>query len=224
MGLALSLQWIFSGVFGPPAGWLGDRYGLRRTMAVGALLFIATSVLIGLITAPWQFILYFGILMSAALAIFQVPLISAVTVWFHKHLGVAMGLLQSAQGLANVIVCAAHGRAADPCRLALGVLGARRCGRTAPAAAHSASSATSRPKSGCGPWGPIHRRRSSPCRVVRAPASGPPSSSSRPGARSPSGTSSVSTTGGAPVTPFLSSISPILSEPRDCPSRPGPWW
>src|SRR5438034_11032025 len=103
VGLALSLQWIFSGVFGPPAGWLGDRYGLRRAMAVGALLFIATSVLIGLVTAPCQFILYFGILMSAALAIFQVPLITAVTIWFRKHLGLAMGLLQSAQGLANLL-------------------------------------------------------------------------------------------------------------------------
>jgi MFS family permease len=103
VGLALSLQWIFSGIFGPPAGWLGDRYGLRRTMAVGALLFLATSLLIGLVTAPWQFILYFGILMSAALAIFQVPLVSAVTLWFYRHLGVAMGLLQSAQGLANVL-------------------------------------------------------------------------------------------------------------------------
>lgn len=103
VGLALSLQWIFSGIFGPPAGWLGDRYGLRRTMAVGALLFIAVSILIGLVTAPWQFILYFGVLMSAALAIFQVPLITAVTVWFYKHLGVAMGLLQSAQGVANLL-------------------------------------------------------------------------------------------------------------------------
>jgi MFS family permease len=103
VGLALSLQWIFSGVFGPPAGWLGDRYGLRRTMAVGAILFIATSILIGLGTTPWQFILSFGILLSAALAIFQVPLVSAVTLWFYRHLGVAMGLLQSAQGLANVL-------------------------------------------------------------------------------------------------------------------------
>ena len=34
------------------AGWLGDRYGLRLAMAVGALLFLATSVLIGLVTAP----------------------------------------------------------------------------------------------------------------------------------------------------------------------------
>jgi MFS family permease len=103
VGLALSLQWIFSGVFGPPAGWLGDRYGLRRAMAMGALLFLATSILIGLVTTPWQFILYFGILMSAALAIFQVPLVSAVTLWFSRHLGLAMGLLQSAQGLANVL-------------------------------------------------------------------------------------------------------------------------
>jgi len=103
VGLALSLQWICSGVFAPPAGWLGDRYGLRLAMAVGALLFLATSVLIGLVTVPWQFILYFGILMSAALAIFQVPLITAVTMWFHKHLGVAMGLLQSAQGLGNLL-------------------------------------------------------------------------------------------------------------------------
>jgi MFS family permease len=103
VGLALSLQWIFSGVFGPPAGWLGDRYGLRRTMAMGSLLFLATSLLVGLVTAPWQFILYFGVLMSAALAIFQVPLVSAVTLWFSRHLGLAMGLLQSAQGLANVM-------------------------------------------------------------------------------------------------------------------------
>jgi MFS family permease len=103
VGLALSLQWIFSGFFGPPAGWLGDRYGLRLAMAVGAVLFAATSVLIGLITAPWQFIVAFGILMSAALAIFQVPLVAAVTMWFHRHLGLAMGLLQSAQGLANVL-------------------------------------------------------------------------------------------------------------------------
>src|SRR5215510_3144954 len=54
--------------------WLGDRYGLRLAMAVGALLFLAASGLIGLVTTPWQFVLYFGIFMSAALAIFQVPL------------------------------------------------------------------------------------------------------------------------------------------------------
>jgi len=109
VGLALSLQWIFSGVFGPPAGWLGDMYGLRRTMAVGALLFMATSVLIGLVTVPWQFILYFGILMSASLAIFQVPLVTAVTVWFQKHLGVATGMLTFLRSLGSALGVAVLG-------------------------------------------------------------------------------------------------------------------
>lgn len=103
VGLALSLQWIFSGVFGPPTGWLGDRYGLRPTMAMGAVLFILTSLLIGLVSVPWQFLLTFGVLMSASLAVFQVPLVSAVTMWFQRHLGVAMGILQAAQGVANLV-------------------------------------------------------------------------------------------------------------------------
>ena len=103
VGLALSCQWIFSGVFGPPAGWLGDRYGLRLSMGLGAVLFLVASLLIGIVTAPWQFVVCYGVLMSASLAFFQVPLVSAVTMWFQKHLGVAMGMLQSAQGVATLI-------------------------------------------------------------------------------------------------------------------------
>jgi MFS family permease len=103
VGLAFSLRWVCSGVFGPPAGWLGDRYGVRRAMDIGAVLFIATSLLIGMVTVQWEFLLSFGILMSMALAVFQVPLVSAITLWFQKHLGVAMGLLQAAQGLSNVL-------------------------------------------------------------------------------------------------------------------------
>ena len=82
---------LFRGLPGRrPAGW-GTGTALRLTMAVGAGLFLATSLLIGLITTPWQFVVAFGILMSAALAIFQVPLVSAITLWFHRHLGLAMG-------------------------------------------------------------------------------------------------------------------------------------
>lgn len=101
--LAFSFQWIFSGVFGPPAAWLENRYGIRFAMGTGAVLFLVTSLLIGLISVPWQFILCFGVLMSASLAVYQVPLVSAVTTWFHKHLGVAIGVLQSAQGVANLL-------------------------------------------------------------------------------------------------------------------------
>ena len=30
-----------------PAGWLGDRFGQRRTLAVGVLVFVAGTVLVG---------------------------------------------------------------------------------------------------------------------------------------------------------------------------------
>ena len=101
--LAFSLQWVISGAFGPPAGWLGDRYGARFTMTVGASLYIVGMILTGFMTELWHLFLFFGVILSASMGIFQVPLTVAVTAWFRKHLGVGMGLLQSSQGFGPVI-------------------------------------------------------------------------------------------------------------------------
>jgi MFS family permease len=103
VGVAFSLQWIISGLFGPPAGWLGDRYGARFTLALGAVLFIIGMVLTGLMDHLWQFYLFFGVILSASMAISQVPLTVAVTMWFKKHLGVGMGLLQASQGVGPLV-------------------------------------------------------------------------------------------------------------------------
>ena len=103
IGLGFSIQWVLSGLLGPVAGWLGDRYGVRRTMLVGVFLFIAGMLLTGYVTRLWQFYLTFGIVLSGAMAVFQVPLVAAVTLWFKKHLGVGMGILQSSQGFGPVI-------------------------------------------------------------------------------------------------------------------------
>ena len=101
--LAFSLQWVISGAFGPPAGWLGDRYGARFTMTVGAMLYIVGMILTGFMTEIWHLFLFFGIILSASMGIFQVPLTVAVTSWFRKHLGIGMGLLQSSQGFGPVV-------------------------------------------------------------------------------------------------------------------------
>ena len=101
--LAFSLQWVVSGVFGPPAGWLGDRYGARFTMTLGAALYIVGMVLTGFMTEMWQLYVFFGVILSASMGIFQVPLTVAVTSWFRRHLGLGMGLLQSSQGFGPVI-------------------------------------------------------------------------------------------------------------------------
>ena len=103
VGLGFAIQWIVSGLFGPPAGWLGDRYGVRWTMRLGAVLFIVGMVLTGFMRELWQFYLFFGVILSAAMGIFQVPLTAAVTLWFRKHLGTGMGLLQSAQGIGPLV-------------------------------------------------------------------------------------------------------------------------
>ena len=101
--LALSVQWLLSGLLGPVAGWLGDRYGVRIIMVVGAILFIVGMVLTGTMTELWQFWLYFGVILSVTMAIFQVSLIAGVPLWFEKQLGVAMGTLQGIQGLGTAL-------------------------------------------------------------------------------------------------------------------------
>ena len=103
VGLGFAIQWIVSGMFGPTAGWLGDRYGVRWTMRLGAVLFIVGMVLTGMMRELWQFYLFFGVILSISMGIFQVPLTAAVTLWFRKHLGVGMGLLQGSQGIGPLI-------------------------------------------------------------------------------------------------------------------------
>ena len=98
ISVAFALQWLASGLISPLVGWLGDRYGVRRTMLLGAYLFIAGMVLTGSMTHLWQFYLYFGILLAVPLTIYQVPLVAGVAVWFRTHIGVAMGILQAVQG------------------------------------------------------------------------------------------------------------------------------
>ena len=104
IAFAFSLQWLVSGLLGPVMGWAGDRSGVRRTMVVGSLLFVAGMMLTGVMTHLWQFYLSFGLLLGACMAIFQVPLVSGVTVWFRTHLGLAMGGLQGFQVMGTALL------------------------------------------------------------------------------------------------------------------------
>ncbi len=102
IAIAFSLQWVISAVMSPVLGGLGERYGVRPILVLGAVLFLAGMVLCGYMTSLWQFYLYFGILLGIAMTVFQVPLVSSVTVWFRTNLGVAMGGMQALQSLGTV--------------------------------------------------------------------------------------------------------------------------
>jgi MFS family permease len=103
ISIAFALQWLATALVSPLVGWLGDRYGVRQTLLLGAGMFIAGMWLTGSMTRLWHFYLYFGILLAVPLTIYQVPLVAGVSVWFRTHMGVAMGILQAVQGLGTVV-------------------------------------------------------------------------------------------------------------------------
>ncbi len=66
--LALALQNLMWGAFGPFAGMAVDRFGTARVVIVGAILYMAGLLWMALITQPTLFVVGSGILIGAALA------------------------------------------------------------------------------------------------------------------------------------------------------------
>ena len=101
--LAFSLQWLVSGVVSPYIGWLGDRFGSRRVLFLGAFLFIAGMLLTGIMTNLWQFYLFFGVMLGIATTVFSIILVTSVTLWFRNNLGVALGAVGFFQGTGTIV-------------------------------------------------------------------------------------------------------------------------
>lgn len=66
--LAMALQNLMWGVFGPFAGMAADRFGTARVVIVGALLYMAGLVWMAVIDQPALFVLGSGILLGGALS------------------------------------------------------------------------------------------------------------------------------------------------------------
>ena len=72
---------------------LGTGTEFAGSCCLEALLFIAGMMLTGIMNSLWQFYLFFGVVLGVSTAIFTVLPVSGVTLWFRKHLGVAMGVV-----------------------------------------------------------------------------------------------------------------------------------
>ena len=113
ISLAFSLQWVVLGLVSPYIGLLGDRYGVRKLLLLGAVLFIAGMMLTGVMSSLWQFYLFFGVLLGVATTIYTVLTVSGVTLWFRRHLGAAMGVVWSFQGAGTIALLFLIGAAFD---------------------------------------------------------------------------------------------------------------
>ena len=77
IGALLAVYYLVGALFAPISGWLGERYGARRLLLAGGLLYGSSMVLLGLVRQPWHFLLAFSVLLSLTQSICLVPLIAS---------------------------------------------------------------------------------------------------------------------------------------------------
>jgi MFS family permease len=105
--LAQVFRSLVSAALSPAAGWVGDRYGVRRSLLVAATLYVVGMLLLSTIDHIWQLYLYYSFLLGVAQALFSVNIPTTVAAWFKKRLGVAVGLQQSLGGMGGAITAPA---------------------------------------------------------------------------------------------------------------------
>ena len=97
--IGYALAFITSALLAPISGIATDRYGARRVMSMGIVLFLLGTIMTGVVSQVWHIWISYGIILGAAQACFSVPIFTVASTWFQKRLGVGMGLLMAIQGL-----------------------------------------------------------------------------------------------------------------------------
>ena len=101
--IGYSLSWLLLVVCSPLAGWLYDRWGARRVVALGGLVLGAGLVLSGQVSTLWQYYLAFGVLGAVGIACIQMPAAAVVTRWFAVSRGAAMGVVSAGASASAII-------------------------------------------------------------------------------------------------------------------------
>ncbi|MER7998714.1 MFS transporter [Streptomyces sp. NPDC095613] len=97
IGVAVSLNMVLYGLTAPFAAALMDRFGTRRTVPAALACLAAGGLLTTVMTAPWQFVLSWGLLVglgSGALATTFAAVVAQR--WFVRRRGLVTGVLTAA--------------------------------------------------------------------------------------------------------------------------------
>src|SRR6266545_511161 len=90
--LAVSVNLVLFGLTAPFAAALMDRFGIRRVTAAALALVAAGSGLTVFMTATWQLVLCWGVLVGLGTGSMALAFVATVTArWFVKHRGVVTG-------------------------------------------------------------------------------------------------------------------------------------
>ena len=104
IGFACSLAFLCSMPAMLVFGWLGDRLSARTLMLGASLMISGGTVMLGMIHELWHLYVIYGVFVGAlgnAAFVVLIPVI--ITRWFHKKMGLALGIYWAGLGLGPVI-------------------------------------------------------------------------------------------------------------------------
>ncbi|MER6948797.1 MFS transporter [Nonomuraea sp. NPDC000554] len=104
ISLAVSVNLVLYGLTAPFAAALMDRFGMRRVVSLALLLVAAGSGLTVLMTASWQLLLCWGVLVGLGTGSMALVFVATVTDrWFVRHRGLVTGVLTAAGATGQLI-------------------------------------------------------------------------------------------------------------------------
>jgi MFS family permease len=104
IGLAMSVNMTLFGLTAPFAAALMDRFGVRRVLAVALSLIAAGSALSLAMTASWQLVVFWGVLVGMGTGSISMGFVATVsTRWFEERRGLVTGVLTAASATGQLI-------------------------------------------------------------------------------------------------------------------------
>ncbi|MET9464106.1 MFS transporter [Streptomyces sp. NPDC006544] len=104
IGLAVSVNLALYGLTAPFAAALMDRFGIRRVVAIALTVIAAGSVATLWMTASWQLIMYWGVLVGLGSGSMALAFAATVTNrWFVARRGLVTGILTAAGASGQLI-------------------------------------------------------------------------------------------------------------------------
>ncbi|WP_460700854.1 MFS transporter [Nocardia thraciensis] len=104
IGAAVSLNVLLYGLISPFAAALMDRFGIRRVVACALLLVAAGSGLTVFMTASWQLLATWGLLVGVGVGSMSMPFVATITGrWFVRQRGLVTGVLTAAGATGQLV-------------------------------------------------------------------------------------------------------------------------
>lgn len=99
-----SASFLAMGIGGVVAGRLSDRFGPRIVMSFAALFFAFGWMGMYFMQAPWQLLLFYGVLVGVGISAHDVVTLSTVARWFDKRRGLMTAVVKVGTACGQVVV------------------------------------------------------------------------------------------------------------------------